>query len=303
MCTNNIRKLYVVQNKSTTTTEDECSDCNTYKGMIRAMVVIQVIVAIAVAIAYVWVYYFEPRYINWKKKMITKPGIPVKAIEEPIRHPNHVVIMNEPLDIDLSPKINEPSDCGFGNKLDCGYGNRFLRWQEKEKKLKEDQDLLKIGIYSKKEATREFRWFNKVKSMDVLVPNLTKKLKKSTTKSIPTYAELEIIKDGDMMISGLSSFGIPPFAVKSAKVVAFTESKILVPFAINGEAEFGVIVPVSEGLKLKVESDVEEPVLDQSKDIDEPILFRADDSILIEQTETSPKQFILFRIRTPLSFR
>lgn len=263
------------------------------KAVLKFIVALCVAVLVVCSAILIW-YYLKPMYLEWKKRKF--------GVKHPVTHINDAPTKIEP-PIDL-PKIiptrwiDVSIDERAQPKHDCCSGVAAA-----DKEQQNLDDIFKIGVYSKKEATREFPWFKNLNSMDILVPNLAKKLNKSKNKEAANYTEKEIIRDGEILVKGICEFEIPESSIKSAKIIAFNQTKILIPFVLDGKSEFGMIVPVSEGLKLKIESEIEEPVLDQSTSLDQPTLFRTDDSILIEQTEATVKQFILFHLRTPVQVR
>jgi len=275
----NVKKLYLVNPKNEIDSYEYRSPA---QGIVKFIVVLLVITAVVLAVCTIWYTYGE----EWKqklfKKFTPKPAlIPIKQEPKMVLPPYSIT----PLKVER-PKITIIKEPFSPIPAD--------------KQPRPKEDLLKVGIYTKKEATREYSWFSRLSNMEVLIPNLSKKLEKSKDQNAATYIEKEIIRNGKLLTQGMSEFNIPSQFIRSAKVIAFTQSKIMVPFSLNGKNSFGLIVPISSGLKLKVESEEEAPVLEEVTELDEPKLFRTNDSIIIEQSENTPKQFILFHLNDPV---
>jgi hypothetical protein len=162
-----------------------------------------------------------------------------------------------------------------------------------EPKIKKDY---KLGIYSKKEGIREFPIIKQLDDMDVMIPNLTKKLKKSKEDKAPTFMELEFLRDGEF-IGNYKSMAILPIDAtdfESGKIIGFTESKISLNITLS-EPKFVIIIPVSSDLKVSVlneDSDTEEEIY-----FDRPILIRTEKSIIISQYDNTPKQFLMLKLK------
>jgi hypothetical protein len=176
-------------------------------------------------------------------------------------------------------------------------------------------DTKKIGIYTQKEAKREFKWFKDIEGMDFILPNITKKIngKNIEGKDVPSYTETVFIKKGEIARKSKNKFVVPTLPIEKiskGKIVAFTGSEIIIEITKN-KPKFGIIIPVSQDLQLSVKSDeanesnIEEysktlqeivGATQKSINIKEPILFRAESTIKITQTGNSPKQFILLTL-------
>jgi hypothetical protein len=193
--------------------------------------------------------------------------------------------------------------------------------QKVEKEEEEEQDDKKIGIYTVKEAKREFKWFKNLESVDFVFPDITKKLKKqnkgepdwtkfdTNDKKDASYTETTFAKRGRLTSKALKMFGyfpIPLENIKKGKIIAFTGSEVIIDFG-KKKPTFGIVIPISENLYFKVQNDEleqkalfsEVPYVEESKNetiVKEPLLFRSNSSIRIHQKDSNAKQFVLLTL-------
>jgi hypothetical protein len=153
----------------------------------------------------------------------------------------------------------------------------------------------KLGIYSKKEGIREFPYMKHFDDIDIIVPNLTKKLKKNKNDKGLSFTELEFLKDGHFIGNYKSNNmnNLPIKFFESIKIIAFTEQKISLNITMN-EPRFIILFPISTDIQISLLN--EDTEKEEEVSLNRPILIRTEKTIIISKNDNIPKQFLMFKI-------